>query len=110
MQDVYDSYTFVASTPRYLLASHPLSEFTDQYGVVQCAFNASAAGINLSIWTGNFQVYNALVPLVKATSPIFPDDYTFSFPIGPGMRLVIYGTVDATTPVLLWAMRFFPAA
>ena len=110
MQDVYASFTFNAGTDKYLLADYPLTEFPETFGVVQLGVNTDAAGETLSIWTGPVQQYDKLVPLVKSTAPIYPDDFLFSFPIAPGQRLVLLGNATAAgTATWLWGLRFLPA-
>jgi len=112
MQPVFARRVITASVANHLLADFPLSEFAPGFGIVQCAFNISAlgAGDGIAIWTQQLQIYNALVPLVKATSPTQDDDFLFTFPIGPGERLVIdYNEAAGATPTLLWAMRYLPA-
>lgn len=112
MQQIFALKEIVASVTNHLMADHPLSEFAQAYGMVQCAFNVPAlgAGDGINIWVDTNQIFNNLAPLVKATSPIFPDDFLFNFPIGPGQRLVIdYVEGAGATPALLWALRFLPA-
>lgn len=112
MQAIMGRRVITASVSNLLLTAFPLSEFAPGFGMVQMAFNVSAlgAGDGISIWTDTNQVYNGLVPLVKATSPIFPDDYLYNFPMGPGQRLVVdYLEAAAATPTLLWALRWLPA-
>lgn len=109
MQPIYASHTFTANQVKRLLEDFPQSEYAGRFGIVQCAFNVSAAQVTVNVWTGTNQVYNGLTPLVKGTAPN-ADDFLFAFPIAPGERLVLEATETAgATPSMLWAMRFLPA-
>jgi len=110
MLQVYASYTFVASTRKNLMEDHPLAQFAPSYGIVQAAFNQSAANLIIDVYSGTTLVVQRLVPLVKATGPIFPEDYIVNFAIAPGEQIVFdVLEEDAATPTLLWGMRFLPA-
>lgn len=106
---IQDSFTFVASTRKHLLDDFPLAQFAPGFGVVQAAFNLSAAGVTIDIYSGTTIVSQRLVPLVKSTAPIYPDDYVVTFAVAPGDQIDFDALPDASTPVALWAMKFIPA-
>ena len=103
--------TFTANeTDNDLLSDYPLNQYADAFAMVQVAFNVSAANVQISINTGSSMVCERLVPLVKSTAPIFPDDFLVTFAIGPGERIQIKAEeVSGATPTMLWAMRVFPS-
>jgi len=104
------SDTLVASARLNVMASHPLFEFAPGWGMIIAGFNASAAEMLIDITAGTQLISERLVPLVKGTMPIFPDDYLISFPVAPNDR-IIFSVLEtaAATPVLLWGARFLPA-
>lgn len=110
MVQVYSSYVFSANERKNLMSDHPLAEDIPRLGWVQAAFNQSAANLVIDIYAGSVLVVQRLVPLVKSTAPIIPDDFIVNFAVGPGDKLVFDALEeDAATPTLLWAMRYIPA-
>lgn len=111
MQSIYTSHVFSALETKFLLEDHPFSEFSPGFGICQLALNVTPVDLlEVSIWTGTNQVFDAIGPLLKTTAPVFPDDYLFNFPIAPGERLVIKAVQTPTgTPTLRWAFRYLPA-
>lgn len=110
MLQVYAHKVFAADERADLLVDYPLAQYAPGYGMVQAAFNQSAANIVIDIYSGTTLVSQRAVPLVKATAPVFPEDYVFTFAIAPGERILFDALEeDAATPTLLWAMRFIPA-
>lgn len=110
MLQIYAANVMVASVRKNLMEDHPLAQFAPSFGLVQAAFNQSAANLVIDIYSGTTLVVARLVPLVKATAPIFPEDFVVNFAIAPGEQIVFDALEeDAATPTLLWAMRFIPA-
>lgn len=106
---IQDSFTFVASTRKLLMEDHPLAQFAPSFGLVEMAFNLSAAGVTIDVFGGTNVITSRMVPLVKATAPVYPEDYVLRFAVAPGEQILIDALPDATTPVALWGMRFTPA-
>jgi len=107
---VQASDILVASTRLNLMAAHPLAEIAPSFGIVQAGFNLSALGAQIDIYSGTNLISQRLIPLIKATMPIFPEDFLVQFAIAPGERITFdLLETAAATPTLLWAMRFIPA-
>lgn len=101
---------YTANERKNLLDDHPLAQFAPSFGLVEAAFNQSAANLVIDIYSGTTLVSQRLVPLVKGTAPIYPEDFLIQFAIGPGEQIVFDSLEeDAATPTLLWSMRFRPA-
>lgn len=110
MLQIYTSYVAVASVRKNLMEDHPLAQFAPSFGLVQAAFNQSAANVVIDVYSGTTLVVARLVPLVKTTAPVFPEDYIVNFAIAPGEQIVFdMLEEDAATPTILWGMRFIPA-
>jgi len=54
------------------------------FGLVQ-----SATGLVLDVFTGQDALVEAMIPVIKATAPIFPDDFTLEDVAGAGERIKI---------------------
>jgi len=107
---VQDETVFVADTRVNLMEAHPLAQFAPGFGLVEAGFNQSAANLVIDIFAGTNLISQRLVPLVKATAPIYPEDYLIRFAVAPGEQIVFDALEeDGATPTLLWALRFTPA-
>ncbi len=106
---IQDQTVFVASTRVNLMAAHPLAQFAPGFGLVEIGLNQSAANLVVDVFAGTNLIAQRLVPLVKATAPIYPEDYLIRFAVAPGEQIVLDALEeDAATPTLLWALRFTP--
>lgn len=110
MIPIYTSYTFAANERKNLMEDFPLAQFAPRFGWIRAAFNQSAADLNIDVFSGTNLIYQRMIPQVKSTSPILPDDYIAQFPIAPGEQIVLDALeINGNTPVLLWALNFVPA-
>lgn len=75
MPTVSISNSIAASTTNDNILSANLYEFTRADGYLSAGFTQSATGLLVSHSFGGRLVARDLVPLIKATTPIFPDDY-----------------------------------
>lgn len=101
---------FTANERKNLMEDHPLAQFAPGFGLVEVGFNQSAANLVIDVYAGTNLISQRLVPLVKATAPIYPDDYLVRFAVAPGEQIVLDALEeDAATPTLLWSLRFTPA-
>jgi hypothetical protein len=64
-------------------------EFLPYNANIAMGFTCTATGTLVSVYAGSDLVVFELVPVVKATSPVNPDDFTVNFDAYEGTRLVI---------------------
>lgn len=64
-------------------------EFLPYDANVAMGFTQSATGLLISVFAGSDLVASDIVPVIKATSPVNPDDFTVNFDAYEGSRLVI---------------------
>lgn len=84
-------------------------EFLPYNAVVEVGLCQSATGLLIDLITGGDVVAKDAVPLIKATSPIYPDDFTLQDVVGAGERLVL--AIRNTTGgalTLLYTVRITP--
>jgi len=82
-------------------------EFLDIQSVLDFGFNASAIGLEVTIFLNTRTVTNGAIPLIKATTPIFPDDFLLrEVPALEGERIIVSVTnTTAGALTLLTAIR-----
>lgn len=64
-------------------------EFLPYDANVAMGFTQSATGLLVGVYAGTDLVALDIVPIVKATSPVNPDDFTVNFDAYEGTRLVV---------------------
>lgn len=64
-------------------------EFSPITGVAEFGLNQSATGLELDVLIGSESVVTRMVPLIKTTAPIYPDDFTLRAGVMRGDRIVI---------------------
>jgi len=65
-------------------------EFLDIQSLLDFGFAASAIGLEISVFLNTRTIMNAAIPLIKATSPIFPDDFLLQgVPALEGERIIV---------------------
>jgi len=65
-------------------------EFLDSDSLVDFGFAQSATGLEITIFAGDRTFGRSLIPIIKATSPVFPDDFMLlDVPVLLGERLII---------------------
>jgi len=82
-------------------------EFLPYDARVAMGFTAASAGITLDVLVGSDVEATQFVPLVKATSPIIPDDMAIVFEAFEGSRLTIRAASTGTI-VLLTTVKIDP--
>lgn len=76
---------------------------------VAFGMNASAIGLEVDVYSGSDAVAENMIPLIKATTPVFPDDFVLEDAAAAGERLKV--RVRNTTGgalTLLTSVRIFP--
>lgn len=64
-------------------------EFLDRPAVINAGFAQSAAGLLISVYANGRVLAKDLVPVVKATTPLFPDDFLINDEVvDAGERLI----------------------
>jgi len=84
-------------------------EFLPYNALVEVGLNQSATGLLIDFVSGTDVVAKDYVPLIKATSPIYPDEFTLQDVAGAGERLVL--SIRNTTGgalTLLYTVRISP--
>ncbi len=51
--------------------------------------NASAIGLEIDVYTGSDAVVENLIPLIKTTTPLFPDDFALEDVAAAGERIKV---------------------
>lgn len=64
-------------------------EFLPYNANVAMGFTQSATGLLVSVYAGSDLIAFELVPVIKATSPVNPDDFSVNFDAYEGTRLVV---------------------
>jgi len=84
-------------------------EFLPYNALVEVGLNQSATGLLVDFISGTDIVAKDYVPLIKATSPIYPDEFTLQDIAAAGERLVL--AIRNTTGgalTLLYTVRISP--
>lgn len=90
MSCIYQSDSIAANTLNANIVSGNRFEFLDRDAYVSAGFSMSAAGLEVDVSLSARVIASRLVPVVKATSPVKPDDFIVSMAPGlAGDRLVI---------------------
>jgi hypothetical protein len=85
-------------------------EFAPFRSIVQIGLNQSATGFEIDVLCGSRAIVTRLIPLIKTTSPIIPDDFIVTFGALQGERIIIRArNTSGGTLVLLTTVRFTPA-
>jgi len=103
------SNNIAASTSYPNLLSGEFFEFLPYNALIEVGLNASAVGILIDFISGTDVIAKDYVPLIKATSPIYPDEFTLQDIAAAGERLVLAArntTGGALT--LLYTVRISP--
>lgn len=64
-------------------------EFLTDDALVEMGFTQSATGLELDILIGSETIGTRMIPLIKTTSPVYPDDFVVDFTAEAGSRLVV---------------------
>lgn len=71
-------------------------EFLDVQSMLDFGFAASAIGLEVSIFLNTRTVTNGSIPLIKATTPIFPDDFLLTGVAALEGERIIIAVVNTT--------------
>lgn len=84
-------------------------EFAPVNAIVEVALNASATGFEVDILVGARSIVTRMIPLIKTTAPIYPDDFLVRFPAIRGERIIIrLRNTSGGTLTMLSTVRFNP--
>jgi len=84
-------------------------EFLPYNALIEVGLNQSAAGLLVDFISGTDVVSKDYVPLVKATAPIYPDEFSLQDIAGAGERLVMaIRNTTAGALTLLYTVRISP--
>lgn len=84
-------------------------EFAPTRCIVEFGLNQSATGLELDILIGARSVITRMIPLIKTTAAIYPDDFSVKAAAMPGERIIVRArntTGGALT--LLTTVKFNP--
>lgn len=74
------------------------------FGLVQ-----SVTGLVLDVYTGQDALVESMIPIIKATAPIFPDDFTLEDVAGGGERIKIRArNTTGGAIILFFTIRITP--
>lgn len=109
MPIIQKSKTFTASENAANLLSGEFFEFLPYNAFVEFGFSVSAAQVVVDVITGQDVICKELRPVVKATAPLYPDDFTVNDMVAAGERLVIAAReTAAATPTMLYTVKITP--
>lgn len=106
---IQQSTTILANATNDNIYSGSQWEFLPFNAALLFGFNASAIGLEIDVYTGQDVLVETMIPLIKATMPIFPEDYGLEDVAAGGER--IKARVRNTTGgslILLSALRITP--
>jgi len=94
------STTIAANATNNNIISGNQFEFLDIQSLLDFGFAASAIGLEVTVFLNTRTVTNQAIPLIKATTPIFPDDFLLTgVPALEGERIII-SVVNTTAGAL----------
>lgn len=64
-------------------------EFLPFHARLEFGFAASAIGLVIDVYTGSDTLCEEMVPLIKATAPVYPDDFTLTDVAAAGERIKV---------------------
>lgn len=109
MPIIQKSRTFTASESVANLLSGEFFEFLPYNALIEIGLTVSAAQVLVDIITGSDVIAKDARPVVKATAPVYPDDFTFFDIAAAGERIVIAARETAgATPTMLYTLRISP--
>lgn len=109
MPIIQKSLTASASTSYPNILSGEFFEFLPYNALIEVGLNQSATGLTCDFISGTDVVAKDYIPLIKATMPIYPDEFTLQDIAAAGERLVL--SVRNTTAgalTLLYIVRISP--
>lgn len=106
---IQKSFSAAASTSYPNLLSGEFYEFLPYNALIEVGLNQSATGLVVDFISGTDVVAKDMAPLIKATAPVYPDDFSLQDIAAAGERLVLAvrnSTGGALT--LLYTIRISP--
>lgn len=84
-------------------------EFAPTRCIVEFGINQSATGLEIDILIGARSVITRMIPLIKTTAPIYPDDFPVKAAAMPGERIIIRArNTTGGNLTLLTTVKFNP--
>lgn len=71
------------------ILSGDLLEIPEEPMVYEVGLNASATGLVIDVYVGPVAVAASMIPLIKSTAPVYPEDFPLSFGVLGGQRVKI---------------------
>jgi len=106
---IQDSVSIAANAVNDNILSGSQWEFLPFNAHLLFGLNAAAIGLVIDAYSGQDTLVEAMIPLIKTTTPIFPDDFVLEDVAAAGERLKV--RVRNTTGgalVLLFSVRITP--
>lgn len=106
---IQKSISIGASASNANILSGEFFEFVPWNALIEVGVNQSAAGLLIDFISGSDVVAKDMVPLIKATSPVYPDEFTLQDIAAAGQRLVLaVRNTTAGALTLLYTVRISP--
>lgn len=83
------STSIAASSTDENVLSGDLLELPEEPMVYEIGLNQSATGLVIDVFVGNVAVASSLIPLIKTTTPTYPDDFVLQAGVLAGQRVKI---------------------
>lgn len=83
------STTVAASSTDENVLAGDLLEIAEEPMVYEFGLNQSATGLVVDVFVGSVAVASSLIPLIKTTTPTYPDDFNLQAGVLPGQRVKI---------------------
>lgn len=80
------STSIAANATNENVLSGDLMEIPEEPMVYEMAFNQSATGLIIDVYIGPVTVAASMIPLIKTTTPIYPEDFVLQAGILGGQR------------------------
>lgn len=109
MPIISKSRVFVASENISNLLAGEFFEFLPYNAMIEIGLAVTAASVLVDIITGTDVIAKEVRPVVKATSPLYPDDFFYQDIAAAGERIVIAAReTAAATPTIFYTVRITP--
>jgi len=109
MPIIQKSRTFTASENVTNLLAGEFFEFLPYPAQIEVGLSVSAASVLVDFLSGTDVVAKEFRPVVKATAPVYPDDFTLVDVAAAGERLILAAReTAAATPSILYTVRITP--
>lgn len=89
MAYIQTSTSVAASATNDNVLSGNQFEFSPVTGILEFGLNQSATGLEIDVLVGSESVVTRMIPLIKTTAAIYPDDFTLRCGVIKGDRIVL---------------------